>query len=181
MALGLRRRARKRMTSMGKQHMHSMTEAFYAPDSRTFTSISARLFGIAGPLTGASYALSTGVAQVGRDPQSSVCIPSPGVSKTHCVIEQDAEDQYVIRDEGSRNGTSVNGRRLRPDVKLRLSHGDRITICDSSFFFLHPKTTADTVSPEKLRVDFRAASREAEDFLAGCIELKELRRTRRGH
>ncbi|UCG33616.1 MAG: FHA domain-containing protein [Phycisphaerales bacterium] len=168
------------MSGMGKQHLHSMTEAFYAPDSQTFTSTSARLFGIAGPLAGASYALGTGVATVGRDPQSSVCIPSPGVSKTHCIIEQDAEGQYVIRDQGSRNGTSVNGRRLKPEVKLRLSHGDRIAICDSGFFFLHPKATAETVTPDELRVDFRAASREANDFLAGCSELKELRRRRRG-
>jgi pSer/pThr/pTyr-binding forkhead associated (FHA) protein len=165
---------------MGKQHLHSMTEAFYAPDSRTFTSTSARLFGIAGPLTGASYALTVEVATVGRDPQCFVCIPSPGVSKTHCVIERDAEGQYVIRDDGSRNGTSVNGRSLKPEVRLRLSHGDRITFCDSGFFFLQPKATADTVAPDELRVDFGAASREAEDFLAGCSELKGLRRRRRG-
>jgi len=55
---------------------------------------------------------------VGRSPLSDVVLPADAqVSRTHAVLERIA-GRWVVRDVGSRNGTYVNGERVREPVRL---------------------------------------------------------------
>ena len=156
-----------------------MTQAFYSAEAQRFTSTTARLFGIDGPVMGMNFPLASESATIGRHKDNAVSIPAAGVSKTHCTILREPHDRYCIVDQGSRNGTEVNGRLLKPNSRLQLAHGDRITICEASFFFLNPKSTADVFVSEKITVDRDAASQEAADVLSCFPDLIELRQSRR--
>ncbi len=50
---------------------------------------------------------------VGRHPNCDARLDSEWVSLRHCVLARDGGD-VVVRDLGSTNGTSINGRRVRP-------------------------------------------------------------------
>ena len=69
---------------------------------------------------------------IGRGLSNQVCISDPILSRQHCVISRDNE-QYVIRDLGSRHGTIVNGVPISQQV---LNHGDQISLGSSVFAVL---------------------------------------------
>lgn len=50
--------------------------------------------------------------RVGRDPTCDLAIPDRSVSRNHATIEVH-EDQTLVRDGGSKNGTFVNGERVK--------------------------------------------------------------------
>ncbi len=62
---------------------------------------------------------------IGRAPTAGLSLPSPDVSRSHCVIAIEG-DAAVVTDLGSTNGTIVDGRatdgptRLAPGARLRL-------------------------------------------------------------
>src|SRR5262245_20071268 len=60
---------------------------------------------------------------VGRKPDSSLCIPSPTVSREHAELSI-ADCGLLLRDLGSTNGTSVNGVRIQQPCTVL--HGDLI-------------------------------------------------------
>jgi pSer/pThr/pTyr-binding forkhead associated (FHA) protein len=61
---------------------------------------------------------------VGRHPSCDSRLESEWVSLRHCVLAKDGGD-VVVRDLGSTNGTSINGRRVD---RGRLRLGDEMTI-----------------------------------------------------
>lgn len=63
---------------------------------------------------------------VGRHPKNRIKVLEPGVSKVHCLISQEGDGAFTIRDLGSRNGTYVNGDRVEEAVAL--SDGDEILL-----------------------------------------------------
>lgn len=69
---------------------------------------------------------------VGRASTSDVVLRDPSVSKTHAVLEHDPAAAphagWRIRDDGSHNGTWVNGRPLTPREAVPLSGGDAIVL-----------------------------------------------------
>jgi DNA-binding winged helix-turn-helix (wHTH) protein len=67
--------------------------------------------------------LSPGVNVVGRDPQVTVWIDSPGISRQHARITIDG-DRVTIEDLGSKNGTHVRGAAISRPTPL--SDGDEI-------------------------------------------------------
>ena len=63
---------------------------------------------------------------VGRSPLSDVVLSADAqVSRSHAVLERIA-GRWVVRDVGSRNGTYVNGERVRE--RVRLAAGDEIRV-----------------------------------------------------
>jgi predicted component of type VI protein secretion system len=63
---------------------------------------------------------------VGRHPDSDAMIDSSRVSRKHCCLAID-RDGVLVRDLNSRNGTRVNGRRIkvgliRPGDELGIAH-----------------------------------------------------------
>jgi len=62
-----------------------------------------------------SYVLTDGRHTVGTGPDCDLVIPSVGVSRRHAVLEVDA-GSAVVEDLGSKNGTWVNGERVKKAV-----------------------------------------------------------------
>ncbi|MEG4169530.1 MULTISPECIES: FHA domain-containing protein [unclassified Microcoleus] len=62
---------------------------------------------------------------LGRDPNASLQLDAPLVSRRHATIDQDSRGNYILRDH-SVNGVFVNGQRVTNSVQL--SEGDAIRI-----------------------------------------------------
>jgi pSer/pThr/pTyr-binding forkhead associated (FHA) protein len=57
--------------------------------------------------------LSVGVNSVGRDPNSTVCISDPSVSRGHALITIDHDGTATLEDLASKNGTQVMGQPIK--------------------------------------------------------------------
>ena len=95
---------------------------------------SPRLVFTAGPRRGSEFALLNPVTTVGRGRNNTVTIPDVSLSRRHSRLEQHGDD-WVVLDEGSGNGTCVNG---RPVQRHRLRHGDEIGMGDTAIRFVEP-------------------------------------------
>ena len=69
--------------------------------------------------------LTVGENLIGRTRNATVRLDSSGVSRRHALIEVHG-DEAVVRDCGSKNGTSVRGKKI--DAPLNLVDGDEIKI-----------------------------------------------------
>jgi hypothetical protein len=68
-----------------------------------------------------------GLLKIGRDEECQIRPPDVLVSRVHALVwEQDG--QVKVRDEGSSNGTYVNGTRLPPRHARALALGDQVQI-----------------------------------------------------
>ncbi|HET9754323.1 MAG TPA: FHA domain-containing protein [Myxococcales bacterium] len=95
----------------------------------------ARLLVTAGPGKGAELALGSGWATLGRGAGNTLVIPDISVSRRHARIEERGAAIWVVIDEGSGNGTRVNGRPVR---ERRLRDGDEVAVGDTRVRFLEP-------------------------------------------
>ena len=79
-----------------------------------------------------------GSCSFGRSASNQVALPDEKVSRRHAAIQVQGEDEFWLVDFGSRNGTSVNGRRISQPTRVR--HGDCLRIGPFEFVFrqLHP-------------------------------------------
>ena len=74
-----------------------------------------------------SYQLNGDEVTIGRDAHADIRLRfDPRVSHIHCRVVH-TPDGYVVHDNGSRNGTKVNDKRIRRKGVL-LHHGDSIKI-----------------------------------------------------
>jgi len=94
----------------------------------------ARLVVTAGPRKGMEFALADPLTTIGRARGNSVALADVSVSRRHSRLELQ-RDSWVIVDEGSGNGTRVNG---RPVQRHRLHHGDEIALGDTAMRFVEP-------------------------------------------
>jgi transcriptional regulator with GAF, ATPase, and Fis domain len=92
-----------------------------------------RLLVLAGPSKDSTIPLPDGDATVGRDPNSAVSLADASVSRKHCLLRQEEDGRFQIKDLDSRNGTLVNGVAVKEQW---LRHGDEIATGDSVFLFL---------------------------------------------
>jgi pSer/pThr/pTyr-binding forkhead associated (FHA) protein len=69
---------------------------------------------------------------LGRDPAQSLVAAAfeqyDNVSRKHATVVVDDAGRATIRDEGSTNGTFVNGERVMPYTEVRLVDGDQIRL-----------------------------------------------------
>jgi len=77
-----------------------------------------------GPRRGLHWSLPEGVTRVGRDPEDGIFLDDVTVSRHHADFLV-GDDQLIIRDLGSTNGTYVNGARLD---EANLESGDEVII-----------------------------------------------------
>ncbi|KAM9799940.1 angiogenic factor with G patch and FHA domains 1 [Syngnathus typhle] len=89
-----------------------------------------------------------------KDMDHAIQIPEMGVSKLHAEVYFDQQLQsYMIVDQGSQNGTVINGNRiLQPKIKCEphpLTHGDEVKMGDTVLsFHIHAGTdTCDGCEP----------------------------------
>ncbi len=102
---------------------------------------------------------------LGRGAGADVRLPHTSVSDQHAAIRLESEG-YVVVDGDSTNGTRVNGEKLVPGRKKRLSDGDRLDIGVYAIVFEGSRLTTETVTAERTaelaRRLFRASQRGAQ-------------------
>jgi len=81
----------------------------------------AKLVFIGERFSGRSYEITAQRTTVGRADSNTLSLHDRSVSERHCEIYDNGAD-VIVRDLGSRNGTSVNGELLR-DAQRPLTHG----------------------------------------------------------
>ncbi len=81
---------------------------------------------------GLTFPLGTGSTTAGRNPECEIFLDDITVSRKHAVIRR-IDPGYVIRDEGSLNGTYVNGDRIS---SANLRSGDEVLIGKFRLLFL---------------------------------------------
>ena len=81
-------------------------------------------------------ALRTGMTRIGRSSSADVAFDDGGVSRRHAVVMTRTDGTAEVMDDGSLNGTFVNGERIRRQV---LHHGDVLTVGRRSLRYLEVK------------------------------------------
>ena len=110
----------------------------------------------------AAYPFFTSEIVVGREPTCSVCIPDQAVSRNHVRIFLE-DDEWILRDLSSRNGTIVGGHYVS---EHRLRDLDEIRIGDAIFKFVEEEAA----SYVPFRIDgsrAKTAPPQLEDFVGG--------------
>jgi pSer/pThr/pTyr-binding forkhead associated (FHA) protein len=159
-------------------HEESRTRLVSSAFTGSAESPEPRIIAINGPIKGAAFELEAEATRIGRRRDNEIQLSVAGVSKLHCVIENDGSGNFYITDRNSTNGTEVNGRRLKPETRQQLTDGDTIAILDSTFFFLNPAGAA-AAEPEEIKVDFESALDEARGVLEDSDEFLALREARK--
>lgn len=77
---------------------------------------------------------------MGRDPGNVLVIPSPELSRRHCVLRR-TEDGYELVDLHSANGTFVNEVRLEPNKPQPLVGGDLLRLAEIYLRYVEPLNT----------------------------------------
>jgi len=96
--------------------------------------------------SGQEHPLEGALTRLGRDVENEIVIVSKRASREHAHILREGRHVY-IEDQGSTNGTYLNGERLLAKTLLR--DGDRLGIGEVSFQFHDPETTTrETPFPE---------------------------------
>ncbi|MCB0193055.1 MAG: FHA domain-containing protein [Anaerolineae bacterium] len=70
--------------------------------------------------------------QLGRDRKNGIVVSDQKVSRLHATLTR-ADETYTLRDEGSANGTYLNGVLIKQPTRLK--DKDRIGIGDTDFLF----------------------------------------------
>jgi transcriptional regulator with GAF, ATPase, and Fis domain len=108
-----------------------------------------RLLALAGPLKDSALQITDAETTLGREPTNSIVVIDPSVSRHHCRLRRESDGRFLIIDMDSRNGTVVNGARIKEHC---LQHGDQISIGDSVFLFQLEDEEL-TPSPEQVKFD----------------------------
>lgn len=80
---------------------------------------------------GSTYDLQTPVTLLGRGTDCDLRLVDPGVSRHHAELRVE-DDQVVLVDLGSTNGTLVNGQPVR---RVMLTDGTNVTLGRTSLVF----------------------------------------------
>ncbi|XP_063766139.1 angiogenic factor with G patch and FHA domains 1 isoform X2 [Eleginops maclovinus] len=121
-------------------------------------------------------------ATIGREKNMdhAILIPEFGVSKFHAEVYFDQEQQgYMLVDQGSQNGTVINGNRiLQPKTKCEpqaLTHGDEVKMGETVLsFHIHSGTdTCDGCEPGQVMAHINKYKKEENTGPAPTKEDKE--------
>ena len=88
------------------------------------------------PITPSNRNLHEDRITVGRDPSCDIRLTSKLVSKLHIQFRKNAAEQWVIEDEGSSNGTLLNGLKIEKNEPYRIHSSDQIVLSDVGAVFL---------------------------------------------
>jgi len=84
---------------------------------------------------GRIYEIRKDTWSIGRSRANDLFLEDLTVSRLHAVIIRTGDGNYALRDEGSANGTKVNGQLASKYQPLPLAEGDRIQIGQTVFVF----------------------------------------------
>jgi two-component system, cell cycle response regulator len=97
-------------------------------ESKATASHSAFMLVVAGAIPGTMVALCQDGTRLGRSAENSFQIDDITVSREHAFVAIDNWGCVHLRDEGSTNGTFLNGARIKSHQMLELTDGDRVQL-----------------------------------------------------
>jgi PAS domain S-box-containing protein len=129
-----------------------------------------------GPQSGRKVLVHTNRLVVGRMPDCDVVLDAESISRRHACVFQGA-DGFYLDDLNSRNGTFLNGQRVRTATKLQ--HGDKIRLFEVLLSFAEPdgplRTAAVRPSPDET-VAIRTAREGRNPALSETLAEIDLRK-----
>jgi len=134
------------------------------PQLDTSADGKACLMMLAGGTVGEMVTIGDGIT-IGRSAEADLCIPDIGVSRLHARVERTPDGGVRILDQGSRNGTFVNSRRIH---RALLVDGDRIHIGTRAILRF---SYADSLDEDFQKQMYEAALR---DSLTGLFNFRHL-------
>jgi pSer/pThr/pTyr-binding forkhead associated (FHA) protein len=120
--------------------------------------------------SGQEHSLENAVTRMGRAVENEIVILDKRSSREHAVIRREGR-KLILKDQGSTNGTYLNGERLLNPVQLR--DGDQVRVGDIVFTFYDPEgTSVETPFPDldvnleaaEVRVDRRLVELSSKEF-----------------
>ena len=112
-----------------------------------------------GPCAGERFELGNGSYRLGREPGTDICLSDPSLSRHHLDLEVEPAGARVA-DAGSRNGTAINGERLRPESFRTLRERDELELGRTLLRVRPLRATSDHgVAQREGRLDFNRPPR----------------------
>ena len=84
---------------------------------------------------GRVYAIRKDSLSIGRSRESDIFLEDLAVSRLHASILNPGNGTYVLKDEGSANGTKVNGQLVSKYQTCPLNEGDKIQLGQTVLVF----------------------------------------------
>lgn len=114
------------------------------------------------------YPLEKPDTSIGRAPENDIILPDEEkvISRYHATIRYE-NGSYLLRDDGSSNGTYVNGQLLEKASPRMLQDGDRVTIGDYELVFYAPASVADESTLHGSLSDLNFETMESQDRQTG--------------
>jgi hypothetical protein len=88
-----------------------------------------------GKQSGCVYEVPKKSMSIGRTHESDICLEDPAISRLHASIVSTEDANYTLIDEGSVNGTKLNGSLLNKYLPYSLQEGDRIQLGQTVLVF----------------------------------------------
>ena len=105
----------------------------------------AMLISLAGPGKGSRFLLDRDSVKIGRDPLSDIFLDDITVSRKHCEITKNSNNQFEVFDLKSLNGTYVN---TVTTAQSSLSQGDEIQIGKFRLTFFQPASATNNAGKQ---------------------------------
>jgi VWFA-related protein len=106
---------------------------------------------VAGPQRGRRLRIEGRSLRIGKGEGCQLWLAGDSqLAPDHAEILSSSEGSCSLKDLGSKEGTLLNGNRLRPHQSVRLRGGDRVTVGSTVFIFVDQRQGTSRVSP---RVD----------------------------
>lgn len=85
------------------------------------------------------YTIASSEVTVGRAPNNNIMLVDEKASRNHCVIVQQPDRTWMLRDLKSRNGTYVKG---EPILEMRINYGDTFQIGNARLSLFSEESSA---------------------------------------
>ncbi|MFC8451955.1 FtsK/SpoIIIE domain-containing protein [Kitasatospora sp. NPDC057223] len=118
----------------------SLGEADPTADEDTPDPAAAELRVIGGPDAGGVHRLHGREISVGRSSEADVPLDDPDVSRLHLALHLAADGQVTVRDLGSTNGTTLDGRFVSPEEAVPLGEPGLLRLGESTLQVTTPTT-----------------------------------------
>lgn len=82
------------------------------------------------------HELAEGSVKLGRSLNCDFSISSDALSREHCLFEI-SDDKYYITDLNSKNGITVNGVRIDPEVPTEVSEESKIILANKHYLIIN--------------------------------------------
>jgi len=104
---------------------------------------------------GKTFELTKELYTIGRVDERDICLPDPTVSSFHCSLIRRG-DKYLVRDQGSTNGTRINFKPVSEDQELQ--NCDVLQIGGIEILFDCAEKTGTTILKTATNININAAS-----------------------